>query len=56
MTIIPVRFNYTHVKAHKLLQVCKQVVTNNVHKLSTSCVCTLYTVVVTSLEQAVNDL
>ena len=27
-------------KTHKLLQVCKQVATNFVHKLSASCVCT----------------
>ena len=53
MTITPVRFNDTHVKAHKLLQVCKQVVTNNVDKLCSHC---LYPVVGTSLKQAVNDL
>ena len=43
----------THVKTHKLLQVCKQVVTN----LLESCVRTACSqVVVTSLEQAVNNL
>jgi hypothetical protein len=45
-----------HVKTHKLLQVCKQVVTNlsqAVDKLYSHC---LFPVVVTSLEQAVNNL
>jgi hypothetical protein len=46
----------THVKTHKLLQVCKQVVTN----LFTSCqqvvFAHLFTVVVTDLEQVVNNL
>jgi hypothetical protein len=46
----------THVKMHKLLQICKQVVTN----LFTSCrqvvFALLVPVVVTSLEKAVNNL
>jgi hypothetical protein len=48
----------THLKTHKLLQVCKQVVYKCVHKLSTSCVRTAYShaVVVTSLEKAANNL
>ena len=42
----------TRVKTHKLLLVCKQVVTN----LFTSCSHCLFLVVVTSLKQAVNNL
>jgi hypothetical protein len=48
---------YPHVKTHKLLQVCKQVVTN----LFTSCQQVVFALLVpscciTSLEQAVNNL
>jgi hypothetical protein len=49
-------FKSKHVKTHKLLQVCKQVVTNLFTSCSQVVLHSLFLVVVTSLEQAVNNL